>query len=145
MTNLVAQRRQSNWPAQLLNVACLYTCAGHSGCAPSMLISPPPRVACVTCVCLVPLVLCCVVVCLQVRSVSITSLEREERALQALERDVADREKRLAAREKVLADREARTGVREREVRPASRTPALALPSQPCPVPRGESRLIWVS
>ncbi|EFJ52799.1 hypothetical protein VOLCADRAFT_86130 [Volvox carteri f. nagariensis] len=52
----------------------------------------------------------------KVRSVAVSSLEREERALSALERDVADREGRLAAREKLLGEREGRVAQREREV-----------------------------
>jgi hypothetical protein len=35
-------------------------------------------------------------------------MEREDRALRALERDVADREARVAARERLLGEREAR-------------------------------------
>ena len=52
----------------------------------------------------------------QVRSVAVSSIEREERALSVLERDVQDREGRLAAREKLLAEREGRIAAREREV-----------------------------
>ncbi|GIL77865.1 hypothetical protein Vretifemale_7333, partial [Volvox reticuliferus] len=52
----------------------------------------------------------------KVRAVAVSSLEREERALSALERDVADREGRLAAREKLLAEREGRVAQRERDV-----------------------------
>ncbi len=47
---------------------------------------------------------------------AVSSIEREERALSALERDVADREGRLAAREKLLAEREGRVAAREKEV-----------------------------
>ncbi|MEW5299027.1 MAG: hypothetical protein WDW36_002082 [Sanguina aurantia] len=52
----------------------------------------------------------------QVRGVAASSMEREERALRALERDVGDREARLAARERVLLEREAKIATREREV-----------------------------
>ncbi|GIL50037.1 hypothetical protein Vafri_6355 [Volvox africanus] len=52
----------------------------------------------------------------KVRAVAVSSLEREERALSALERDVADREGRLAAREKLLGEREGRVALRERDV-----------------------------
>ncbi|KAG2438502.1 hypothetical protein HXX76_005053 [Chlamydomonas incerta] len=52
----------------------------------------------------------------KVRSVAVSSIEREERALSVLERDVQDREGRLAAREKLLAEREGRIAAREREV-----------------------------
>ena len=51
----------------------------------------------------------------QVRAVAGSALEREERALQHLERDVADREARSGSREKLLAEREARVAAREKE------------------------------
>ena len=44
--------------------------------------------------------------CLQVRAVANTAMEREERALHLIERDVTDREARVASREKMLAERE---------------------------------------
>lgn len=46
----------------------------------------------------------------KVRGVANAAMEREERALKAMERDVADRETRVASREKVLQEREAKVG-----------------------------------
>lgn len=48
----------------------------------------------------------------QVRGAATTAMEREERALKSLERDLADREARVAAREKGLLERENRVGGR---------------------------------
>ena len=41
-------------------------------------------------------------------------MEREERALHFVERDVADRETRVATREKLLAEREAKVRLQQR-------------------------------
>ncbi len=42
----------------------------------------------------------------QVRSVAASTMEREERAMLLIERDIADREARVASREKMLTERE---------------------------------------
>lgn len=47
-------------------------------------------------------------VCMQVRAVANSAMEREERALHFVEREVSDREARVATREKLLAEREAK-------------------------------------
>jgi hypothetical protein len=46
----------------------------------------------------------------QVRAAAASTVEREERALRALERDVSDRENRLASRERMLTEREDKVG-----------------------------------
>ena len=46
-----------------------------------------------------------------------TAMEREERALHLMEREVADREARVASRERMLVEREAKVGTNRREVR----------------------------
>ena len=47
----------------------------------------------------------------KVRSVANTAMEREERALHLMEREVADREARVASRERMLVEREAKVGM----------------------------------
>ena len=46
----------------------------------------------------------------KVRSVANLAMEREERTLSLIERDVGEREARVASREKMLAEREAKVG-----------------------------------
>eukprot|EP00798_Chlamydomonas_sp_ICE-L_P016028 gene16027-22166_t len=51
-----------------------------------------------------------------VRGVANNAIEREDRALRAMERDVIDREARVMSREKLIADRELKIAAREREL-----------------------------